>query len=77
MGQIIIETPGNIKRRYNMEDSETVEELLDGIEQYATRVKTNPARLTAEDAADIRAARRARKGDLIRWEDVKETLDLD
>jgi hypothetical protein len=33
-------------------------------------------KLTAEDLTDIRAAKRARKGELISWEEVKESLGL-
>ncbi len=33
-------------------------------------------KLTAEDLTDIRAAKRARKGELISWEKVKESLGL-
>lgn len=43
----------------------------------AMPIKNNQVSLTAEDKADIRAARRARKGDLIDWEDVKKQNFLD
>jgi len=74
MGQIIIELPGKINRRYLLEDTEAVALLLRGLEQAARRVKTNPD-ATAEDLADARAAKRARKGELVGWETAKAFLD--
>lgn len=85
MGQIIIDLPGKINRRYLLENAASAEILVDQLEQSAKRVKINPAaraaekksaRLTVEDEADVRAARRARKGDLVSWEEVKKTLGL-
>ena len=75
MGQIIIDLPQRIKRRYKIDDVESAAELLAALQMSAQRVKGNPAKLTAEDLADIRAAKRARKGDLISWEEAKVFLD--
>jgi len=54
---------------------ESAAELLAALQMSAQRVTGNPAKLTAEDLADIRAAKRARKGDLISWEEAKVFLD--
>jgi hypothetical protein len=76
MGQIIIDVPQRgVKRRYKLEDAQTAAELLDNLQAQAQRVKVNPEKLTAEDATDIRAARRARKGEFVDWEDAKAFLD--
>lgn len=75
MGQIIIDLPQRIKRRYKIDDVESAAELLAALQMSAQRVTGNPAKLTAEDLADIRAAKRARKGDLISWEEAKVFLD--
>ncbi len=76
MGQIIIDVPQRgVKRRYKLDDAKTAAELLDNLQAQAQRVKVNPEKLTAEDAADIRAARRARKCEFFDWEDAKAFLD--
>ena len=76
MGQIIIDVPQRgVKRRYKMDDAKSAEELLTFLEKKARRVKVNPEKPTAEDLADIAAAKRARKGDFISWEDAKAFLD--
>lgn len=77
MGQIIIDLPQRIKRRYKIDDVKSAAELLAALQVSAQRVPENPAKLTAEDLADIRAAKRARKGDLVSWKEVKESLGLD
>ncbi len=77
MGQIIIDVPmRGVKRRYKMDDAKSAEELLTALQTKAKRVKVNPEKPTAEDLADIRAAKRARKGDLVVWKEVKEQLGL-
>ncbi len=77
MGQIIIDVPmRGVKRRYKMDDAKSAEELLTALQAKAKRVKVNPEKPTAEDLADIRAAKRARKGDLVSWKEVKEQLGL-
>jgi hypothetical protein len=74
MGKIIIDLPNRINRRYRVDCQEFADALIDSLETAATPVK-NPVKLTAEDAADIRAAKRARKGDLVPWSEVKAYLD--
>ncbi len=77
MGQIIIDVPQRgVKRRYKMDDAKSAEELLTALQEKARRIKMNPEKPTAEDLADIRAAKRARKGDLVSWKEVKEQLGL-
>lgn len=75
MGKIIIDLPLKINRRYLLNDVESAALLLQGLEASAIRVEENPA-ATAEDLADASSAGRARKGDLIAWEDVKKQLGL-
>ena len=77
MGQIIIDLPQRIKRRYKIDNVKSAAELLAALKISAERVVENPAKPTAEDLADIRAAKRARKGDLVSWKEVKESLGLD
>ena len=76
MGQIIIDLPSRIKRHYRLDDEDLANAILARLERDAMPVKNNPAKLTDEDKADIRAARRARKGDLVNWEDAKKQLGL-
>ena len=76
MGQIIIELPSRIKRRYRLDNEELTNAILARLDRDAEPIKDNPVKLTAEDKADIRAANRARKGDLVSWESVKERLGL-
>ncbi len=75
MGQIIIELPNRINRHYRVSSREFADALIDALERAAAPVKNNPVKLTAEDAADIRAAKRARKGDLISWKEAEAYLD--
>ncbi len=77
MGQIIIDVPmRGVKRRYKLEDTEKATELLNNLQAKAKRVKVNSEKLTAEDLADIRAAKRALKnGEFVDWEEAKEFLD--
>ena len=77
MGQIIIDLPLRVKQHYKIDDVESANELLAVLQVKAQRVKNNPENVTAEDLADIRAAKRARKGDFVSWEEVKESLGLD
>ncbi len=76
MGQIIIDLPTRIKRHYRLDDEDLANAILARLERDAMPVKNNPAKLTDEDKADIRAARRARKGDLVNWEDAKKQIGL-
>jgi len=75
MGQIIIDLPSRIKRRYRLDNEELTKSILASLEAAALPVKTDSSKLTAEDKADIRAAKRARKGDLVAWEDAQAYLD--
>jgi hypothetical protein len=65
MGKITINLPPDINRRYQLNNAEST----------AKPIEENQDTPTAEDLADARAARRARKGDLISWEDAKAYLD--
>ncbi len=76
MGQIIIDLPLSVKRRYKIDDVESANELLAALQNTARRVEDAPEKLTAEDLADIRAAERAReKGEFVAWEDAEAFLD--
>ena len=56
MGQIIIDLPSRIKRRYRLDNEELTKTILASLEAGALPVKTNSSKLTAEDKADIRDA---------------------
>jgi predicted nucleic acid-binding protein len=73
MGQIVIETPTRLKRRYQV-DKNLASKLVEVLDSSGTRV--DPSSLTAEDVTDIRAARRARKEESIDWKDAKSLLGL-
>ena len=75
MGQIIIELPNRINRRYRIDSQEFADAIIKSLELAALPVENNPVGLTTEDKADIRAARRARKGEIVQWEDAKAFLD--
>ncbi len=76
MGQIIIDLPLRVKQRYKIDDVESANELLAALQNTAQRVEDAPEKLTTEDLADIRAARRAReKGEFVAWEDAEAYLD--
>ena len=76
MGQIIIDLPVRVKRHYKIDDVESANELLASLQNTARRVEDTSEKLTAEDLADIRAAKRAReKGEFVAWEDAEAVLD--
>ncbi|MDQ3131506.1 MAG: hypothetical protein M3Q99_12195 [Acidobacteriota bacterium] len=76
MGQIIIDLPLRVKRHYKIDDVESANQLLADLQNTARRVEDNAEKLTAEDLADIRAAKRAReKGEFVAWEDAEAFLD--
>ena len=75
MGQIIIDLPSRIKRHYHLDNEEVENLIIQSLEITATPIKNNPLKLTAEDKADIKAAKRARKGELIEWEEAKAFLN--
>jgi hypothetical protein len=73
MGQIVIETPNRIKRRYQI-DQKKLSELMKFLDSSGVRL--DYSKLTPEDLSDIRAARKARKEESISWEDLKAELGL-
>jgi len=76
MGKIIIDLPLNINRCYRLNDVESATLLLQNLEASAQRVKENSAD-AAEDLADIRAAKRARKEKgFLTIEQLKAELNL-
>ena len=54
MGQIVIDIPKNIKRRYVVIDNERATVLIDALDASAIRVKNNPAELTRQQMQDLR-----------------------
>jgi predicted nucleic-acid-binding protein len=73
MGQIVIETPNRLNRRYQV-DRERVAKIVELLDSSGIRV--DDSQLTKEDISDIRGARRARKEESISWEDAKAQLGL-
>jgi len=73
MGQIVIETPNRLKRRYQI-DQKKLSELMKFLDSSGVRL--DYSKLTSEDLSDIRAARTARKEESISWEDLKAELGL-
>jgi len=62
MGEIIIKIPSNRKRRYLVTDSGRAEELIDGLERSALRIKNDSELLSPrqlEDLRDYKAAQRS------------------
>ncbi len=55
MGQITIQVPQKIKRSYRITDRDVVQKLLSDLEKSDTAKA-----LSAEDSADVRAAKKAR-----------------
>ena len=81
MGQIIIDLPSRIKRRYRLDDEELTNSILASLEAAALPVKTNSSKLTAEDKADIRDALAAKKemmetGEFYTTEEIRSMLNL-
>lgn len=65
-----------VKRHYKIDDVESANELLATLQNTAQRVEDDSEKLTAEDLADIRAAKRAlKKGEFVSWEDATAFLD--
>ncbi|MEQ1643689.1 MAG: hypothetical protein ABL959_09625 [Pyrinomonadaceae bacterium] len=73
MGQIVIETPNRLKRRYQI-NQENVSELVEFLDSSGVRL--DDSTLTSEDLSDIHAAQNARKEESIAWEDAKAQLGL-
>ena len=81
MGEIKITLPQKVNRKYQIDDADFAAELLEVLEQTAIRVKNNPARLSAEDIADIKASDKSLKdyletGISYSWKDIKAELGL-
>jgi len=77
MGQIIIDLPNRIKRHYRLDNDELASVIIKSLEATATPIKNNPDRLTEEDKADIRDARRVlKKGDFITLAELEAELNL-
>ncbi len=74
MGQIIIDLPNRTNKRFRLDNESLATAIIQTLETEAAIVK-NPAKLSDEDKADIRAAKRARKGELVDWEDARAFLD--
>lgn len=75
MGLIVIELPSSVNRRYKLNNKKMEEFIIENLESTATPVlETKAIKLTDQDKADIRAANRARKGNLIDWNDAKKFL---
>ncbi len=76
MGQIIIDLPLRVEQHYKIDDVKAANELLTTLQNTAQRVEAAPEKLTAEDLADIRAAKRVReKGDFVSWKEAEAFLD--
>ncbi len=73
MGQIVIETPNRLRRRYQI-DQKKISELVEFLDSSGVRLDFSA--LTSEDLSDISAARNARKEESISWEDAKVQLGL-
>lgn len=73
MGQIVIETPNRLNRRYQI-DQEKLAELVEFLDSSSLRL--DYSKLTSEDLSDIRAARNARKEESIAWDDAKAQLGV-
>ena len=71
MGQIVIETPNRLNRRYQI-DQERLTELVEFLD--SSTVRLDYSKLTSEDLSDIKSARNARKEESIAWEDAKAKL---
>ncbi len=73
MGQIVIETPNRLKRRYQI-DRKNLAELVEFLDSSGIRL--DHPKLTSEDLSDIRTARNVRNEESIAWEDAKTQLGL-
>lgn len=76
MGQIVIDIPNRLNRRYKI-GNEFADDLLQILETAAVRVRNNPQSASAEDISDIRAARRARSEEgFVTLEELKLELGI-
>jgi hypothetical protein len=74
MGQIIIETPNRLNRRYQV-DKDHVSKLVEFLDSSSIRVDSSEE-ITTEDRSDISAARKARGEESIGWEEAKALLGV-
>ena len=80
MGQIIIDLPSRIKRRFRLNDEKTAEAILKSLEDKGEIVE-NSNKLSKEDLADIRDARAAKKeyletGESYTIEQIRQEFNL-
>lgn len=61
MGQIVIDIPKNVKRRYVMIDDDRAADLIKALDASVTRVKGNLSKLTRQQMQDIRDGEAALK----------------
>ncbi len=77
MGQIVIDLPLRVKHHYKIDDVDSANELLAALKIKAKRVEDDSEKLTAEDLADIRHAKRAlEKGEFISLDELKTELGI-
>ena len=77
MGQIVIETPLDISRIYQIDNKEFAAEMVASLEKSARQLKNPPPELVEylDDIQDIIAAREALSEEgVIGFEEVKEKL---
>ena len=74
MGQIIIETPSRVNKHFYLTNKKLMSAILKALETDSEPV-INPAELTPQDKADLRAARKAlAKGDFMTLDEAKAEL---
>lgn len=79
MGQITIEVPQEVKKSYQITDKNTAEAIITQLEK--TVGQSTRTKLTEEDKADVRAAKRARAeyqrtGESYTVNELREKYDL-
>lgn len=76
MGQIVIDIPSRLNRRYRI-GNEFADDLLEILETAAVRVRNTTRNPSPEDISDIRAARRARnENGFVTLEELKSELGI-
>lgn len=76
MGQIIIETTNRINKHFYLTNKKLLTAILKALETDSEPV-INPAKLTRQDKADIRDARKAlASGDFVTLEEAKEMFNI-
>lgn len=84
MGEIVIEVPHRMKRRYVLTSKKSVEALIAALDRSALKLSKNPDEMAPEELEDFKdylAAQNSidemqRTGKSHRWEDVKLELGL-